>query len=61
MPGLDMDKAHFKPISPANAGAQMQAERFGMMRLLSPFKQKAAVGSIWAPAFAGEVGRRADI
>jgi hypothetical protein len=44
------------PISPANAGAQIQPERLGMTRCCAPSVAEVFVGSIWAPAFAGEVG-----
>ena len=43
------------PISPAKAGAQIHPVRFGLMRHRAGLLQQASVGSIWAPAFAGEV------
>ncbi len=44
------------PISPANAGAQIQPERLGMMRLFSEQDASRAQRSIWVPAFAGKIG-----
>ncbi len=43
-------------VSPAKAGAQIQPERLGMMRLLTWPSAMSSRGSIWAPAFAGENG-----
>ena len=51
-----MCKRLLTPISPASAGAQIQPERVGMTRRRAPFRAEVLVGSIWAPAFAGEVG-----
>jgi len=45
------------PTSPAKAGAQIHAERLGMTRHGPALDTQMFVGSIWAPAFAGEVGR----
>ncbi|MET3665427.1 hypothetical protein ABIC66_002040 [Caulobacter sp. 1776] len=44
------------PLSPAKAGAQIQPEHLGQMRLAAPSGAQALAGSIWIPAFAGTVG-----
>ena len=44
------------PISPANAGAQIHPERFGLTRPRAASALIAVVGSIWIPAFAGKIG-----
>ena len=44
------------PTSPANAGAQIHPERFGCSRPRAALNLVALVASIWAPAFAGEIG-----
>ncbi len=44
------------PIFPANAGTQIQPELFGFSRLPITRACLTLVGSIWAPAFAGENG-----
>jgi hypothetical protein len=46
----------YSPLSPAKAGAQIQPERLGMTRLLPRPNPPVLMGSIWAPAFAGESG-----
>ena len=45
------------PTFPAKAGTQIQPERLGRTRLISVFDREPFVGSIWAPAFAGEIGK----
>jgi hypothetical protein len=45
------------PISPAKAGAQIQPGRLGMTRHGTALDTQMLVGSIWAPAFAGEIGK----
>ncbi|WP_236627635.1 crotonase/enoyl-CoA hydratase family protein [Caulobacter sp. B11] len=47
----------YHSASPAKAGAQIQLERLGMMRLVTQPRSLASRGSIWAPAFAGETVR----
>ena len=44
------------PISPANAGAQIHPERFGLTRPCAELASITLVGSIWIPAFAGKIG-----
>jgi hypothetical protein len=46
----------FSPTSPANAGAQIHSERQTLMRLSAEPGAADTRGSIWASAFAGEVG-----
>ncbi|AAK24478.1 hypothetical protein CC_2507 [Caulobacter vibrioides CB15] len=45
-----------RPTSPANAGAQIHPERFGLTRHRDQPRSFTLVGSIWIPAFAGKVG-----
>lgn len=45
----------FNPTFPANAGTQIQPERFACSRLSILPAGPTPMGSIWAPAFAGEV------
>ena len=46
----------FNPTFPANAGTQIQPERLGCSRLSTCSSGPRPMGSIWAPAFAGEIG-----
>jgi len=44
------------PVFPAKAGTQFHPERLELMRLSAGLEALNALGSIWAPAFAGESG-----
>jgi len=44
------------PTFPANAGIQIHSGRLRWVRLIAQPSEKALVVSIWAPAFAGEIG-----
>jgi hypothetical protein len=45
------------PIFPAKAGTQIQPEPLGCSRRSIVSTDHTLVGSIWAPAFAGETGK----
>jgi hypothetical protein len=45
------------PVFPAKAGTQIQPEHPGCSRPSTVSAGVAPMGSIWAPAFAGEAGK----